>query len=284
MKNQSTILNRLIGSAICVALMAILYSMTVPGILRVQNRATTTSRLESIGLALRQYHDDYGSFPPAVLLGTEGTPWHSWRILLLPYLGQSELSRKYRMDEPWNGPSNRMLIAECPEVFQLPTSEVRVGHANASVIVGRRTAWPAHYPMSAREFERGVSNTIFIVEAPGTHEWTNPRDMTAREFLRLFHSKTEGADQTVLLGDGSVRRLSQQIDRDILLGLLTPRGPTLTFRGENWPAMFAESKSRSDGEVVSSSLLERSTFHASWDEQIGEERNGLWCAVFQLAF
>jgi hypothetical protein len=88
----------------------------------------------------------------------------------------------------------------------------------------------------------------------------------------------------VLFGDGTVRRLSQEVDRKLLLMFLAPRGPTLTFRGKNWPTMFAESKSRSDGEVVSSSLMERSTFHASWDEPLGEHQNGLWCAVFQLAW
>ena len=88
----------------------------------------------------------------------------------------------------------------------------------------------------------------------------------------------------MLLGDGSARRLSQQLDRKILLCFLTSKGPTLTFRGENWPAMFAESGYRSDGEVISSSTLDRSTFHASWDEPLGDDRNGLWCAVFQLAW
>jgi hypothetical protein len=246
--------------------------------------STTTSRLAQIGVALHSHHDDYRAFPPAVALGPDGVPWHSWRVLLLPYLDQNELADEYRMDEPWHSPANRLLVDQCPEVFQLPTSEVRSGCSNASVIVGRRTAWPAHYPMSAREFERGVSNTAFITEVPATREWTDPRDLTARQFLKLFYSKTERADPAVLLGDGTVRKFTQEIDRKMLLCFLTPKGPNLTFRGDNWPAMFAESKSRSDGEIVSSSLLEHSTFHASWDESLGEDQNGLWCVVFQLAW
>lgn len=280
-------MHRLKLGATGVIVVAIVYLVVAPLIqlaVRGQNKRLTTSRLEQIGVALDQYRVDYGSFPPAVVLGADGTPWHSWRVLLLPYLGQQALSRKYRMDEPWDGPANRKLIQQCPEVFQLPTSDVRDGRTNASVIVGRRTAWPAHYAMRAREFERGVGNTIFITETPAKNEWTNLRDLTAREFLRVFYSKSGRADRAVLLGDGSVRRLSQQVDRKLLLCFLTPRGPTLTFRGENWPAMFVESKYRSDGEVVSSSTLERSTFHASWDEPLGEDRNGLWCAVFQLAW
>ena len=44
------------------------------------------SNLSRLGLAFRQYHDDYGSFPPAYLVGADGNPMHSWRVLLLPYL------------------------------------------------------------------------------------------------------------------------------------------------------------------------------------------------------
>ena len=40
--------------------------------------------------------------------GPDGTPWHSWRVLILknaPY-PYSELYKVYRFDEPWNGPNN----------------------------------------------------------------------------------------------------------------------------------------------------------------------------------
>ncbi|MGZ0167975.1 MAG: DUF1559 family PulG-like putative transporter [Planctomycetales bacterium] len=278
---------RLVWLGVIVGGLSILFMVLNPVVqkmLSVGRQAATASRLRQIGVAIQSYHDDYGSFPPAVVLGPDGVPWHSWRVLLLPYLDHKELADEYRMDEPWDSPANRLLVDRCPEVFQLPTSEVRSGCTNASVIVGRRTAWPAHYPMSAREFERGVSNTAFITEVPATREWTDPRDMTARQFLKLFYSKAESGDRAVLFGNGTVKNLTQEIDRKILLSFLTPRGPNVTFRGDNWPTMFAESKSRAHGEIVSSSLLEHSTFHASWDEPLGDNQNELWCAVFQLAW
>lgn len=37
--------------------------------------------LKRIGLALNAYHDRYKSFPPAYVVGADGNPWHSWRVL-----------------------------------------------------------------------------------------------------------------------------------------------------------------------------------------------------------
>src|SRR5262245_2481223 len=44
--------------------------------------------LKQIGLALEQYRDTYRYFPPAYVADANGRPMHSWRVLILPYLGQ----------------------------------------------------------------------------------------------------------------------------------------------------------------------------------------------------
>src|SRR6185295_15143515 len=50
------------------------------------HRSQCQSNLKQLGQALRNYHDVYGSFPPAFVPGPDGRPWHSWRVLILPYL------------------------------------------------------------------------------------------------------------------------------------------------------------------------------------------------------
>ena len=45
-------------------------------------------RLKKLGQALRQYHDDYDTFPPAHTMAPDGKSLHSWRTLILPYLEQ----------------------------------------------------------------------------------------------------------------------------------------------------------------------------------------------------
>ena len=58
------------------------------------NRQTTKDRLKQISLALNSYHEQYKTFPPAFVPGPDGRMWHSWRTLLLPFLGEQELAAK----------------------------------------------------------------------------------------------------------------------------------------------------------------------------------------------
>src|SRR5579871_4350512 len=83
-------------------------------------RVNCSLNLQHIGLALHQYHIEYGSFPPAYIADKNGRPIHSWRTLILPYMDLSpqysrshlELYNRYRFDEPWNGPHNAALSRE----------------------------------------------------------------------------------------------------------------------------------------------------------------------------
>ena len=44
-----------------------------------------------ISLAMHSYHEKYGHLPPAYVLGADGKPAHSWRVLLLEFLDGEEL-------------------------------------------------------------------------------------------------------------------------------------------------------------------------------------------------
>ena len=59
------------------------------------------NQLMNIGLALYQYYEQYGSFPPAYIADESGKPMHSWRVLILPYLEESALYMQYDFNEPW---------------------------------------------------------------------------------------------------------------------------------------------------------------------------------------
>src|SRR5260370_27069838 len=72
--------------------------------------ARCRANLTQISLALRAYHEAHGSFPPAYVLGPSGERYHSWRVLLLPFLGQDELYRQYRLDEPLDSEHNQALV------------------------------------------------------------------------------------------------------------------------------------------------------------------------------
>lgn len=79
---------------------------------------TSKERLRQIAQAMHRYNDAHGSFPPQAVLLPDGTPGLSWRVLLLPYLGQADLYRQFNPRQPWDGPTNRPLLAKMPEVYR----------------------------------------------------------------------------------------------------------------------------------------------------------------------
>jgi hypothetical protein len=102
---------------------------SVDGDLSKLPRFQCRSNLKSIGLALHLYHDVHGCFPPRCIADDNGTPTHSWRVLILPFLAEANSTGRaaiikayesYSFDEPWDGPSNRKLVDQIPEVYRCP--------------------------------------------------------------------------------------------------------------------------------------------------------------------
>ena len=78
------------------------------------------TNLKQIYLGMHNFLDIYQAFPPAVVIGPDGRPWHSWRVLILPFLEEQALYEQYRFDEPWDGPNNSKLLDKMPEVYADP--------------------------------------------------------------------------------------------------------------------------------------------------------------------
>lgn len=74
-------------------------------------KRTCTSNLKKIGQALLAYHSQNGSFPPAYTVDSSGKKLHSWRALILPYLGPSEMAlyQQLNLDLAWDDPRNMMV-------------------------------------------------------------------------------------------------------------------------------------------------------------------------------
>ncbi|MCA9055160.1 MAG: protein kinase, partial [Planctomycetaceae bacterium] len=83
------------------------------------SNATTAANLKQILLALRNYHDTHGKFPArcSVDSANSNRPLLSWRVHLLPFLGEQDLYARFRLDEPWESPHNRALAASMPAVY-----------------------------------------------------------------------------------------------------------------------------------------------------------------------
>lgn len=63
-------------------------------------------RLKQLAQGALNYKDVHGEFPPPVVLGENGKPMHSWRVLLLPYVEANAFLNGYDREVAWNAPSN----------------------------------------------------------------------------------------------------------------------------------------------------------------------------------
>lgn len=211
----------------------IAFNIFVPWMRNFGSAAVCSNNMRNLSLALHAYHDRHGSFPPAYLVDAEGKPMHSWRVLILPYLGHRNLYHKYNFKEPWNGPNNSRLTDQMPSVFHCPSSQAGPGVANYVAVVGPETAWPGAREISLHEITDGAKQTILLVEIdePDFH-WLEPRDLPVQQALLGVNpigeldsiSNRHSAGANVFFCDGSSGFLHNKIRPDVLNALLTLAG------------------------------------------------------------
>ncbi len=210
---------------VCGGILAALLLPAVSSAREAARRAQCSNNLRQIGLALHNYHDVYGTLPPAYIPDEEGRPMHSWRVLILPFLGEGPLYDRYDFDEPWDGPNNRFLADLMPQVYYCPSDPHELTeNTNYVMIVGERTISDGPTARRFGEVTDGTSNTLGVVESidEGIH-WMEPRDLPFEELEFGLMSRHPGGGNALLL-DGSVRFISATIDREVLRAMATIDG------------------------------------------------------------
>jgi len=135
-------------------------------------------------LALHNFHDAKLKPPAITVNGPDGKPWHSWRVLILPFIEEEALYNEYRFDEPWNGPNNSKLASKMPDVFRCPSFQF--DHENHKVAEGELTIYLRLIDGAEPVYGKGVC----VVEAPGQPvHWMAPEDITRAEFIDQIESE-----------------------------------------------------------------------------------------------
>jgi hypothetical protein len=196
--------------------------------------STCSANLRAIATALRAYHEQHGTYPPPYLVDATGKPMHSWRVLILPQLGEQSLYERYRFDEPWDGPNNFALQTSMPLVFACPADPNATSRVDTSylAVVGGRTAFPASGGRKSADFRDGESHTLLVAEC---HEsgipWTAPRDIPFSALSSGVNGNTKVGIQSshelgahVVLADGQTRFLGDQAAPEALEALATVNG------------------------------------------------------------
>jgi len=155
------------------------------------HRLGTCKRLQYIHISLENYHQTYGCYPPQYLTDRQGRPAHSWRVLILQFL-KPDLYQRYRFDEPWNGPHNKLLAAEMPEEYRSPFLDSNSTITQYVGIAGEGTPWQGTIPLHREDLIRGRNDLahaksnplVWFVEAASSDiNWMEPRDIPLKQAL-----------------------------------------------------------------------------------------------------
>jgi len=195
------------------------------GALDAARKSQSKNNLKQLMLGAHNYHDVHGKFPQSAITGPDGKTTHSWRVALLPFIGQKKLYDQYQLNEPWDSPANQAVLNQMPAAFRHPNDFASSTNAAYFGLVGPDTAMgDSSRQARLRDITDGTANTIFLVEARRKIPWTKPEDIayTTQAPIPQFGGYHNGGFHASL-ADGSVRFLADSLDQNTLRNAINAR-------------------------------------------------------------
>ena len=179
-------------------------------------RSRCKARLTDIAVAVCEYHDTYGCFPPPFFSDAAGKPLYSWRVRVNQLTGAANLALDaYNFGLPWNDPSNLRVSGSCGDEFQCPSVRYPrgTGCTDYVMVLGEKTATRAGGAPSAV----GHDDQIIIVEIPDSDiYWTEPRDLVLGE-MRIQINDESKPGVSIAHGHRAVVFSEEEVPRTISL-------------------------------------------------------------------
>lgn len=139
--------------------------------------------------AMHDYHEKHKVMPPVANMSNDNKPLLSWRVHLLPFLGEEALYEKFHLDEPWDSPHNLKLVAAMPACYHMPQHcrTAPVGHTYFQLLVGPEAFFEIGKQRSLEMLAArdGVKNTTIASYARDPVPWTKPADIEVRRGVEI---------------------------------------------------------------------------------------------------
>lgn len=142
--------------------------------------AECQEKLNRITAAIQSYAQDHGHYPPAYTVDPKtGLPLHSWRVLILPYLGEETLYSKIDQSQPWDSPRNLQFQTQMPEIYHCSAHSALSGAFTHYVAVeGDGLFFSGSKRRTPAEITDDPATLIVVVEvANSTINWMSPMDL-----------------------------------------------------------------------------------------------------------
>lgn len=193
-------------------------------------RMQCSHNLRQIMLALHVHTDKTSQalLPPLYTVDKTGKPLHSWRVLILPYMGHEELYKNIRLDEPWDSEYNSQFHTVSIPQYTCPSNRYKqpgkdccyAGIAGESLIPAAKEN--IQTGIRFHNLTDGASNTLGLIEVREPFCWMDPTaDITLNELAKginrgghcgSFH--TDGCNAVMF--DGACRFLTNLVEPQTL--------------------------------------------------------------------
>jgi len=186
----------------------------------------TQDNLKRLGVAMHDCLDTYKRLPTgtgAAYPGMSKAAGLSWRVHLLPFLGQDALYKQFDLNEPWDGPHNKPLHYRMPAVFGTPGFMAPIGYTHYRVFVNDGL-FPKGGSVGLSGLADGTTNTIMVAEGAEPVPWTKPDELVYERGkpLPALAKRQFGTKYVLLMADATVALPSTQLDEGTLRLLMDP--------------------------------------------------------------
>ena len=215
-------------AVLAVLFVGVFFYRQVRGVRESAQRTQIAGYLKHLSIAMHMYHEVHQTLPPHAIYSKEGKPLLSWRVLLLPYMEEDALFKKFKLDEPWDSPHNIKLLAEMPRFYApvdgRPTPQPHSTFFQVFVGPGAAFDGPVGFKLPD-DFPDGMSSTLLLAHAGDAVPWTKPDDLpySPRDPLPKLRGLFPGTFQAAMV-DTVLRHVPDRTSEATLRALITRNG------------------------------------------------------------
>jgi prepilin-type N-terminal cleavage/methylation domain-containing protein/prepilin-type processing-associated H-X9-DG protein len=248
----------LIELLVVIAIIGVLVALLLPAVMMAREaarRCSCRNNLKQLGIALHNYHDAHGGFPPGFVVGFPDV-FANANIQLLPFLDQPAIHSRYNMNVPWGGQSSELAKTPIPVLICPSNTGPSIVESEAL----KNPSFPIGYTVAITTYlySKGCNDAWCL--APGGVP-RNEAGLFSENRSQTFASIPDGSSNTFAMGEGATG--SQW---PLCHGAKCEK-PTKTLDGRSFPAEQAWIVGQINvGERVTAGIVTASIFGATVDK------------------
>jgi hypothetical protein len=180
-------------------------------------------QLRTLAQALDKYRQKHGNYPPPAIYDRDGRPVLSWRVALLPFLGEETLYKSFKLDEPWDSLNNKRLLKKVPKILQsvnFAYDPSPSGKTMIQVFAGENAVFDSKKGIRQSEIARPAILLAHVASDVEVY-WTKPADVVYAPDQPVpdVYGKY-GTRIKVLMTDGTYRDIEKSMDEKSVRALI----------------------------------------------------------------